>query len=48
MNRPVLECANLHKSFNQGGLNVDVLQGVNLSIQAGERVAIMGLSLIHI
>ena len=44
MNRPVLECANLHKSFNQGGLNVDVLQGVNLSIQAGERVAIMGAS----
>jgi len=44
MNKPVLECANLHKSFNQGGLNVDVLQGVNLSIQAGERVAIMGAS----
>ena len=44
MNKPVLECANLHKSFNQGGLNVDVLQGVNLTIQAGERVAIMGAS----
>ncbi len=44
MNKPVLQCANLYKSFNQGGLNVDVLQGVNLSIKAGERVAIMGAS----
>ncbi|MEI7868291.1 MAG: lipoprotein-releasing ABC transporter ATP-binding protein LolD [Candidatus Methylumidiphilus sp.] len=44
MNKSVLECANLHKSFNQGGLNVDVLQGVNFSITAGERIAIMGAS----
>ena len=44
MSKPVLECANLHKSFNQGGLNVDVLQGVNISVNPGERIAIMGAS----
>ncbi len=44
MNKTVLECTNLHKNFNQGGLNVDVLQGVNISVNAGERIAIMGAS----
>ena len=44
MNSPVLECRKLCKSFNDGGLQVDVLQGVDLSIQPGERIAIMGAS----
>jgi len=44
MSRPVLECIDLRKRFTQGGLNVDVLQGVSLKIQPGERVAIMGAS----
>ncbi|HUL10733.1 MAG TPA: lipoprotein-releasing ABC transporter ATP-binding protein LolD [Methylococcaceae bacterium] len=44
MNSPVLECRKLGKRFDQGGLNVDVLQNVNLSIAAGQRVAIMGAS----
>lgn len=44
MSKPVLECRNLSKSFNQGGLNVDVLQDVSLSIGAGQRVAVMGAS----
>jgi lipoprotein-releasing system ATP-binding protein len=44
MSKPVLSCRNLQKRFDQGGLDVDVLQDVNLSIAPGERVAIMGAS----
>lgn len=40
----ILQCRNLTKSFKQGGLNVDVLKGVDLNIGIGERVAIMGAS----
>lgn len=40
----ILQCRNLTKSFKQGGLNVDVLKGVDLTIGIGERVAIMGAS----
>lgn len=44
MSNPVLVCRNLRKRFDQGGLDVEVLQDVNLSIAPGERVAIMGAS----
>jgi len=40
----ILQCRQLTKRFEQGDLNVDVLKGVDLSIQAGQRVAIMGAS----
>lgn len=44
MSEPVLRCRNLSKRFDQGNLAVDVLQDVNLTVQPGERVAIMGAS----
>ena len=44
MNKPVLACAGLCKRFDEGGLVVDVLKEVSLSIEAGQQVAIMGAS----
>jgi lipoprotein-releasing system ATP-binding protein len=41
---PVLSCQHLHKRFTQGGLDVNVLEDISLSIGVGERVAIMGAS----
>jgi lipoprotein-releasing system ATP-binding protein len=39
-----IECRGLSRSFQEGGLNVDVLQDVNASVGVGERVAIVGVS----
>ena len=44
MNDAVLSCSNLHKRFTQGELDVNVLDGVNLSVGVGQRIAIMGSS----
>ena len=44
MSKPVLEGRDVRKRFAQGSLSVDVLQGVNLRIDQGQRVAIMGAS----
>lgn len=41
---PVLICQDVSKSYRQGSLAVDVLQGVNFRINARERVAIVGAS----
>jgi len=40
----VLECHNLVRTFSEGSLRVEVLKGVNMSLQAGERVAVIGSS----
>lgn len=44
MNEVVLRCENIHKSFKEGGLAVEVLRGVELSVNAGEQIAIVGSS----
>jgi len=44
MNAPVLQCENLRKEFRQGDTRVEVLRGVNLSIKAGQQVAVVGTS----
>ncbi len=44
MNEAVLESRDVHKSFRQGPVTLDVLQGINLAVRSGERVAIVGAS----
>lgn len=40
----VLKATNLHKHFRQGEKDLHVLRGVNLEVQRGERIAVVGLS----
>jgi len=40
----ILQCQQLSMRYQQGDLDVSVLKGIDLSIYAGERVAIMGAS----
>lgn len=44
MSNIVLQCISVNKSFRDAGLSVDVLSDINLSISAGERIAIVGSS----
>ena len=41
---PVLTCVNVSKHYGEGSLAVSVLRGINITIFAGERVAIVGAS----
>ncbi len=41
---PTLELKNLHRRFKQGSQTLDVLRGVNLDIEKGEIVALIGPS----
>ena len=40
----VLTCEDLSKHFVQGGVTLEILDGVNLCVGAGERVSILGAS----
>ena len=40
----VLQATDLHKRYTEGGLDVPVLQGIDLTVQRGETLAIVGAS----
>jgi lipoprotein-releasing system ATP-binding protein len=40
----VIEAHDLHKRFTEGGLDVHVLRGVDLAVQRGETIAVVGAS----
>src|SRR5688572_14310290 len=44
MSEPVVACRDLKKTYLQGPAPVAVLQGVNLEVRPGERIAIVGRS----
>jgi lipoprotein-releasing system ATP-binding protein len=44
MNELVLEAQGVRRSFRQGPVDLQVLQGLNFAVKAGERIAIIGAS----
>ncbi|MCB2046308.1 MAG: ATP-binding cassette domain-containing protein, partial [Novosphingobium sp.] len=44
MSDAVVKLVGLTRSFEQGGVRIDVLRGVNLAVRPGEIVALLGPS----
>lgn len=44
MSKTIIACWDLYKSYFQGELEVPVLRGINLQVNAGEMIAIVGAS----
>ena len=44
MNKTIISCRSLRKSYSQGKLEVPVLMGIDLDVLAGETLAIVGTS----
>lgn len=44
MNEPIFDCRNIAKSYHDGTETVEVLKNINLTINPGERIAIVGPS----
>jgi lipoprotein-releasing system ATP-binding protein len=44
MTETVLEATAVQRAFRQGPIDLEVLQGVNLAVRSGERIAIIGAS----
>ena len=44
MSDPVLNCDSVSKSYTQGQQSIDVLNAIDLVVNAGERVSIVGVS----
>ncbi len=41
---PVLQCVSLAKSYNEGPVDLEILKNINLTVDSGERISIIGTS----